>query len=296
MPEAGCAICGDAGASVVLPACPATDTDDTFRIVRCAGCGTLRTDPVPADLGPYYATDLARTMTHAGSGLFARLRRVQLGREWRRVRAVVDPGVVLDLGCGVGDFARRIADAGDRVVAADASATPPAMLARPPVVPYRRFDFDTLAFSPPLDVPPDTVVLRHVLEHVRAPTTLLRTLADLGVRTVYIVVPNASSRERRLLGVDWYLWDPPRHVWHFDAETLAGVLARAGYAVATSGRDTAPTLVPSVYRWLRRRGAPAVAYRPFGPTGLLSALGAPLNLLTAGNVIWAVAHAPSAPF
>jgi len=266
-----------------------TDTADRFAIERCAACGVLRTIPVPEDLTPYYATDLAATMTRPGSRLFAALRRLQLGRELRRITRHGDPGTVLDVGCGAGDFVSVVARRGLQAVAADGGALPPVAL-RGQAIPYVRFDFETYAVHGLGDRRPDTVVLRHVLEHVRDPSACLSSLRRAGARQLYVVVPDAGSLERRLLGPHWYLWDPPRHLWHFDRSALERVCARAGFRVVARGVDTAPVLLPSLYRWLRLRGWPARAYERFGPTSPLTALSSPLSLVLPGNVLWLVAR------
>lgn len=267
-----------------------TDTADHFTIARCGACGVLRTLPVPADLAPYYATDLAATMTEPGSRLFSSLRRLQLVRELRRITCHGDPGTVVDVGCGTGDFVWVVARRGIRVVAADAGERPPAALAGEAGVPYVRFDFETYALHG-LDLPaPFTVVLRHVLEHVRDPVACLASLRRQGARQFYIVVPNAGSLECRMLGPHWYLWDPPRHLWHFDRGSLEHVCERAGLETAGRGVTTAPILLPSLYRYLRLRRWPARVYEAFGPTSLLTALTAPANLLVPGNVLWCVAR------
>ena len=267
-----------------------TDTSDRFAIERCGACGVLRTSPVPDDLAPYYATDLAATMSHAGSPVFTALRRLQLRRELRRIARHGDAGTFLDVGCGAGDFARVLARRGLPVIAADAGPAAPRALSPELAVPYLRFDFDTYEI---VGLDPGgryTVLLRHVLEHVRDPQACLASLRRQGARQFYVVVPNADSRERRLLGSDWYLWDPPRHLWHFDASSLASLCERAGLAIVDRGLGTAPTLIPGVYRRLRLRGWPAAVYARFGPTSLVAALSSPLNLLVPGNVLWLVAR------
>jgi SAM-dependent methyltransferase len=261
-----------------------TDTPDRFAIDRCARCGVMRTTPVPDALAPYYATDLAATMTRHGSRAFAALRRVQLGRELRRITRHGDPGTIADVGCGAGDFARAAARRRLRVVSADAAATAPPALG---AMPYVRFDFETYRFD---GLRPDTVVLRHVLEHVRDPYACLAGLRRQGARQLYVVVPDAGSREARLLGRHWYLWDPPRHLWHFDRDSLGRLCERAGLVVAGAGTDVASILTPSLYRRLRVGGWPPWLYGRFGPTATLAALAAPLDRLLGSNVLWVVAR------
>jgi hypothetical protein len=222
-------------------------------------------------------------MTAPGNALFAKLRGVQLAREVARITRHGDPGTLVDVGCGTGELVTAALRRGIRAIGADAASTPPALLGADRSV---RFDFDTYALA----VRADTVVLRHVLEHARDPFAMLARLREHGARRFYVVVPDAGSREARLLGAAWYLWDPPRHLWHFDRGTLARVCARAGLAIVEEGSDAASILAPSVYRALRLGGWPASIYRRFGPTSAVAALAAPLDRLLGGNVRWVVAH------
>jgi hypothetical protein len=250
----------------------------------------LRTTPAPENLAPYYATDLAGTMTRPESRVFAALRRLQLGRELRRIVRHGAPGTFLDVGCGPGDFVRLLARKGFDAIGADGAREPPPALSSAPSLPYLRFDFDTYEVDGLDPGGSYTVILRHVLEHVREPQLCLARLRAQGARRFFVVVPNAASLERRLFGADWYLWDPPRHLWHFDALSLDALCRRAGLKALDHGHGTAPSFVPSLYRRLRLRGYPAALYRHFGPTSILAALTAPLNLLVPGNVLWVIAE------
>ncbi len=286
-----CRCCGEPSEAAHALDVASADTGEMFALERCAACGVLRTRPEPADLAPYYATDLASTMTEPGSRFFSAIRQWQLDRELRRFTGDGDAQTVIDVGCGVGDFVLRLHGRGIPVVAADAASTPPVALARRDV-PYVRFDFERYELDGLRARPPYTIVLRHVLEHVRDPHAFLSSLIRQGARQFYVVVPNAASRERRLLGRHWYLWDPPRHLWHFDRPSLERLCARAGLDTVRGGTDTAPTALASVYRFLCLRGAPGWLYRRFGPSSALTALTAPANLLVAGNVLWLVARTP----
>ncbi len=286
-----CRICGERAATEHFDRVAGTDTGEIFSIERCTSCLVLRTSPVPEDLSPYYATDLAMTMTRPGSSLFARLRRYQLQRELGKVTASGASERFLDVGCGTGDFARVIASRGFPVVAADSADEAPTQVRGEPGIPYARFDFDTYALEA-ADLPPDhTVILRHVLEHCRDPVAMLRRRREEGATFFYIVVPNVDCLERRLLGRYWYLWDPPRHLWHFDRSSLGRVCSRSGLVPIAQGTATAPTLLPALYRYLRLNHWPRRVYEAFGPTTSLTGLTAPLNMLVPGNVLWLIATA-----
>lgn len=267
----------------------ATDVDERFSIAECPACGVRRTLPVPDDLRSYYETELARSMISAPGPIFAWLRRMLLRLEVRRLLAS-DEQTYLDVGCGAGAVALALHQRGLRVRAADAWAARPPLLAGAPAVVYHRLDFDRHEISGLPSGDRYTVILRHVLEHLKDPSAFLRRLQDYGARRFYVVVPNSGALERRLLGSYWYLWDPPRHLWHFDAESLRALCDRVGLEVRALGHDTIPNLLPSVYRLLRLRGFGAAVCAPFGPKSALTALSAPLNFLLPGNVVWLLAE------
>src|SRR5262249_57559077 len=125
-----------------------------------------------------------------------------------------------DEGCGVGFLVGLRRRRGFRAGAAAAGRDPPAALAGCSGIQYVHFDFERYELRGLAGAAPYTVILRHVLEHVRDPYSCLTSLRRQGARQLYIVVPNVSSLERRLLGPCLYLWDPPRHLWHFDRLSL----------------------------------------------------------------------------
>ncbi len=287
---ATCASCGEGRFSLVVDSIPSIDTDETFSIEQCSRCGVMHTAPVPDDLTAYYDTDLALTMMREGNPIFSRLRSLALAIELKRIVRWTDATTILDVGCGAGDFLAVIAGKGFDVMGADSARRAPALLTRIPGAQYRQFDFDSYALSGEVPRGPFVAIVRHVLEHARDPHAMLTSLSQLGADAVYVVVPNVETVERRLLGRYWYLWDPPRHLWHFSRSAVTRLVERSGFTVEEFGYGTAPTLVPSIYRYLRTNGYPRWFYDYFGPTGALSALSAPLNCLVARNVMWLVAR------
>lgn len=270
------------------------DADDAvsgerFAIVRCPRCGVMRTIPVPADLGPYYDSDIGRLMKDRPTPIHTTLKAILLSRELRRLPAGAEAGPILDIGCGSGDLAYAAFRRGQPVIAADVAAERPVMIRDIAAIPYHRIDFERCDIDGLKPLRACTVVLRHVLEHLRDPRAFLRRLADYGMAHAYVVVPNVDCLERRLLGTYWYAWDPPRHLWHFDAGSLRTMLAVAELRVVDWGYDTIPNLIPSLYRYLRLRGWPPALYGLFSPKGTLSSLSTPLNLLLPRNVLWALA-------
>lgn len=137
-------------------------------------------------------------------------------------------GLVLDFGCGVGDFAEAAARRGVDVDAVEADRVARTIAARRGVRVYGGLG----------DIPRerrsrgyDLIALLDVLEHVRDPLSVLtelRALVRIG-GVLYISVPNHRSPQARLLGARWDQATNPTHLFLFCPQSLWHLLGRAGF-------------------------------------------------------------------
>ena len=75
----------------------------------------------------------------------------------------------------------------------------------------------------------DAITLFHVLEHLPNPQNILFNLIKSNLNKdgiVIIEVPNFSSIQSRIAGNHWMHLDVPRHVLHYDIDTLKALLER----------------------------------------------------------------------
>src|SRR5262249_34256030 len=137
----------------------------------------------------------------------------------RRVLPWHGNGRLLDFGCGGGSFLERMHKQGWSRVGLDTSeaavrsirselglAAPVGTLPHPELAPE--------SF--------DVITMWHALEHVHAPLDVLREAHRLlapGGRLL-VAVPNIASWPFRWFGRDWFGLDLPRHLTHFEPETL----------------------------------------------------------------------------
>ena len=79
----------------------------------------------------------------------------------------------------------------------------------------------------------DVVTMWHSLEHVHAPLAILREAFRLLVPggKLVVAVPNRASWAATAFGPVWFGLDLPRHLTHFDPETLAKMLTASGFRV-----------------------------------------------------------------
>lgn len=254
-----------------------------FPYVRCAGCGLVRQDPLPAPeeipgfypdgYGPhvgersaqprslarldkpinrlavryYYGTDSVRR-----SPLLRGLFRLVSGRVLAGTRPPLGKNRLLDVGCGAGGTLLTYRRLGWEVrgIEVDPRA---AAVAR-----ERGLDvhcgtvddapFDAGAF--------DLVTLKHVVEHVLDPTALLRRAARFlapGGRIVALT-PNVDSLGFRMFGSCWYPLDAPRHLMLFDPRTIRRLAERAGLRVERLVTHGEPRLLSDSHRLRARQG------------------------------------------
>ncbi len=208
-----------------------------FAILRCGACGFRFTQDAPAeaDIGPYYQAEayIAHSNTRRGllSQLYQLARRMMLGRKRRLIEKLAGRrrGRLLDYGCGTGEFAAHLAAHGWQVLglepseqARDYARRVHGLAVEPPEA---LFDYA----GPPFEV----ITLWHVLEHVHRLHATLRRLGEVLAPggLLLIAVPNADAHEQDRYAEFWAAWDVPRHLWHFDAQTLGRLLADCGLRI-----------------------------------------------------------------
>jgi SAM-dependent methyltransferase len=223
----GCPVCERVSSSET----PEVITDTGYGLIRCGGCAVLFTDarnaPPASELYP--AFDQSRS-----AGAATASRRAVGGFLKRRVaiasRAATS-GRSLDFGAGGGAFARAMAASGYESVGLEpfslgvTESSASLRLVRAPL--------DEVADALGLF---DVITLWHVLEHLHDPVPVLGRLGSMLTSNgaLVVCVPNERSWQRRVFRRSWFHLDPPRHLMHFDPNTLRAALASAGLDVRES--------------------------------------------------------------
>jgi SAM-dependent methyltransferase len=241
------------------------DLPGEFRVVRCRGCGLMRTDPrptlatigfyYPADYGPYLTTrvDLAAPPPKAAE---------TAGPIRRAVRRLLHPiamelppaklGRMLEIGCGSGAFMHAMARNGWQVEGLEPSAEAGAA-AQALGYPVQIGQLET-ASEP--SAPYDLIVGWMVLEHLHEPIAALEKLGRWSSSGAWLVasVPDAGGWELKLFGDAWYALHLPGHLFHYTPRTIGAVLARAGWRLERVFWHDNPNnlLLSARYRCLER--------------------------------------------
>ncbi len=251
-----CPICGMTGGATVLTAHDhRRGMPGEFRVVECASCHLCRTDPWPDDPGAWYPDEYPQH--GAGESITARASRTALARAGqsggRVARALgvaipeaetggpMRPGMkVLDVGAGTGGAVMAFRDAGHEAWGVEPSARAVEVARSRGNRWVLNGSLDALLHDGDLpDGPWDVVRMSQVLEHVPDPLATLGSIRDLlapGGRLI-VGVPNIRSLAARATRGSWDGLEMPRHLVHYDRDSLRWVLALAGLRV-TSLRTT----------------------------------------------------------
>jgi SAM-dependent methyltransferase len=258
-PAVRCPACGSAQdeARVLLEGRDRlTGAPGDFEVVACAECGLAFTEPRlgPEDFATYYPESYSAYVPRARM----RRRRLSIGERLDAIhlQAIVrfgpyrevwkrPPGRILDVGCSTGDLAAVFMRAGWQAFGIEPS--------RQAVEFAREAGVDavngTLDDAPWEDGHFDAIVFNHSLEHIDDPAAALAKSARLlrpgGL--LAIAVPNFGSWHRRAFGSAWFQLDLPRHLQHFDRDSLGGLVRRTGlHPVAVSAASMRPSPLGSV--------------------------------------------------
>lgn len=188
-----------------------------FDYWRCAACLTYFLDPVPADLARHYPPDYHGFPTPAQLARVVRWEKPKL----RLLRATVRSGRLLEIGPGIGAFARAAVLAGFEVTAIEMDARCCDYIES--VVGARAICSDRPAQALSSLPPFEAIAMWHVIEHLEDPWGVLeRAAAALAPGGALIVAtPNPQSLQFRLLGRYWCHIDAPRHLYLIPAAALA---------------------------------------------------------------------------
>ena len=209
-----------------------------WSVVRCTNCALVSTVPRPGDeeldafypnaypafqvgseaLGGWPATLLAR-LSHVRFDVLLRL------SAYRHALSV-EPGRMLDVGCGAGELGAAFIRKGWRVCGVEPSAAG-AVLSRAKGIELHEGPISTAPWPVGSF---DLITFNHALEHVSDLADVLSRTAALlapGGRVI-VVAPNFGSWQRRLFRGRWFQLDLPRHLQHFDRATLRALLRRHG--------------------------------------------------------------------
>lgn len=229
-----CPVCNSTSFGHFITCKDYTVSQELFTIVSCNSCDFKFTNPRPSDLeiGKYYKSEEYVSHSNTRKGLINKLyhnvRTYTLKQKLNLVRSYVSRGTILDYGCGTGMFLNTCKEAGWRAFGfePDHDARQIATGLGLQVSSTKEQIIEALTGSKF-----DIITLWHVLEHVTDLRETLNFFSDqlsLEGRLI-IAVPNYTSYDAKLYKEFWAGYDVPRHIYHFEVNTITKLLKQFGF-------------------------------------------------------------------
>ena len=200
-----------------------------FNIVSCNNCNFKFTNPRPEDekLGEYYKSEdyISHSNTNKGiiSKLYKSVRNYTLKKKLNLISKYVSRGTILDYGCGTGMFLKVCQDAGWKSFGMEPDEGARKIASEMGLNTFSDKErIQTYIGAEKFDI----ITLWHVLEHV---TDLEETLNFFKEKlnqngALIIAVPNYTSYDAKHYKEYWAAFDVPRHLYHYEIETIQKLL------------------------------------------------------------------------
>jgi len=200
-----------------LPGISDPATGLRFDVLKCSACGIGVTSPTPDQLQAHYAEYYGNR--HGITASLCDRRRIAM------VTKMAGPGRgrrLLDIGCGEGTFLEAARKQGWEVTGTEMNSAS-----------ARKMGLEVLdSLDECVDRGPFAcVTLWHSLEHMQDPWAVIakirRLVADDGF--ILIAVPDFEGLQSKAFGANWLHLDVPRHLYHFTATSIDGMLHRSKF-------------------------------------------------------------------
>jgi len=232
-----CPACGSNELQFVLRPKDHTVSHEEFDIWECKNCRLRFTQDIPDEstIGPYYQSDeyISHSNTNKGliNGLYQQVRAITLKQKRNLIekQSGRSEGSLLDIGCGTGEFAGTMKNAGWKVLGLEPDETARKQVIENQGVEARPTD-DLFNLEPNSY---DVISMWHVLEHVHQLKGYLQQIDTLLKKdgTLFIAVPNYQSSDAEHYQAFWAAYDVPRHLYHFSPNSMNHLLENHGFHV-----------------------------------------------------------------
>lgn len=229
-----CLVCGSDSFEPFLVCKDYTVSQENFNIVSCKSCGFKFTNPRPENsvIGDYYKAEEYVSHSNTTKGvvnkLYHSVRNYTLKQKLKLISSYVSRGTMLDYGCGTGMFLNVCKNDGWETYGMEPDDNARKMSIEKGLDVFSDKDKVSNRIA---DKKFNAITLWHVLEHVtdmEATLSFFKSkLNDDGV--LIIAVPNHVSYDAQYYKEFWAAYDVPRHLHHFDINSMTSLVEKAGF-------------------------------------------------------------------
>ena len=234
-----CPVCDNNEFTPFLTCLDHSISREKFKLVQCNNCQLIITSPRPSnhELDKYYTSPAYTSHIAVAHGAFDKiyLTARTFALKWKlsliKKYTFSDQKKILDFGCGTAEFLKLAKQNGWVTIGME-----PSDQARnnshPSIIKDVR---PTLTDVINEGHKFDAITLWHVLEHVEDLNITLGALKMMLEHdgTIFIAVPNHTSWDGKHYGQNWAGYDVPRHLWHFNKNSMKRLIENHGLTIAT---------------------------------------------------------------
>lgn len=219
------------------------NTELDFQIVACLTCDFkfLNPRPKPEVISRFYESEgyqpflSTQSRLNLSDRIYRLVRKAAIIGKRSSIEKLKSRGKLLDVGCGTGEFLDEMQKHGWQVEGIEKD-TEAAEFAR------RKYSLNIHTTSlGECNFPEksfDVITMWHVLEHLYQPLESLKTVQmlskDDGV--ILVATPNISSFDAGFYKTNWVALDAPRHLSHFNSESMTAFCQLAKLKVTKFGQ------------------------------------------------------------
>lgn len=192
-----------------------------FTLVKCRSCGLVYLNPRPSkqEISKFYPQEYYDLKFSLLEKLTTQL---FLKIDTANLKKYKKGGLILDLGCGPGDFLLEMKKCGFETIGVDVSKRA-CDIAQKRGIKVFNGELENCHFS---DETFDIITLWHVFEHLHDPSSTLKEIHRIMKKDgiLLIEVPNIESFSFKLFKRYCFHLDIPRHLYHWSPETIEKIL------------------------------------------------------------------------
>jgi SAM-dependent methyltransferase len=233
--RAFCPSCGADSSELVLTAPDFRVSKLEFKIHRCEGCGLhyTKTVPTPETIGSYYKAESYDSHRVDNKSLISRIyrrvRSINVTKKVSWIQRYTKSGLVVDYGCGLGHLVAELKNSGFNAQGYEIDSDVRKLteselqIETYPLEDFRNLDAGSVS----------VLTMWHVLEHVYDLNDDFQQIVDKveNKGLIFIAVPNFRSFDAKFYKKYWEAFDLPRHLYHFDNESIVDFTSRYGLSL-----------------------------------------------------------------
>lgn len=210
---------------------------ESFVIMKCKSCNFQFTNPRPTldEIDKYYHSE--EYISHSDKSnsiiniIYKLARKFALRSKRKLINKIAKQkkGRLLDYGCGTGYFLQEMKKDGWKIAGVEpndqARAISNHLNNQSVVRNLSELKMKNQKFN--------IITLWHVLEHIHDLNDMIKKLKDILKEKgkIIIAVPNIDSYDQQLFGEHWAAYDVPRHLYHFDQDTMKTLMLKHGLRI-----------------------------------------------------------------